>query len=73
MSARASPDDFLSWRQVQAMVGVSRSTWWRMRQRGEAPDPEPISPRRKGYRRRIIEEWSRSPHTWRKPKGGRRK
>ncbi len=34
-----------SWEELQTMLGgISRTTWWRMRRRGEAPDPIRLSP-----------------------------
>ena len=39
------------------LVGVSRPTWSRMRQRGEAPPKVQISRHRIGYRIRDLREW----------------
>jgi predicted DNA-binding transcriptional regulator AlpA len=34
---RDPPERFLRWPEVQALVGVSRTTWWRMIRAGAAP------------------------------------
>ena len=48
MAAAISPDDLLPWAEVERLTGLSRSTWHRLRRRGEAPEPVPLSQRRKG-------------------------
>lgn len=50
--------DLLSPRETARMLGnISDTTLWRMRQRGEFPEPVRISPGRKGYRVADIAAW----------------
>ncbi len=50
--------DLLSPRETARMLGnISDTTLWRMRQRGEFPEPVRISPGRKGYRLADIAAW----------------
>lgn len=37
-------DRILRWPDVQPLVGVSRTTWWRLVRSGAAPSPRRISP-----------------------------
>lgn len=37
------PQRCLRWPEVKALVGVSRTTWWRMIKRGQAPAPHRLS------------------------------
>jgi predicted DNA-binding transcriptional regulator AlpA len=48
--ADAQPDVCLRWPEVQPLVGVSRTTWWRMIKRHEAPAPIQLSPNCVGWR-----------------------
>jgi predicted DNA-binding transcriptional regulator AlpA len=43
------PDRILRWRQVQPLVGLSRSTWWRMCREQSAPAPLRLSERCVGW------------------------
>ena len=50
--------DVLSPRELrEALANVSTTTIWRMRQRGEFPEPIRLSPGRVGYRRVEVEKW----------------
>jgi predicted DNA-binding transcriptional regulator AlpA len=54
----AKPTDYVSPRKAHRECGdLSATTVWRMRQRGEFPEPIQISPGRKAYRRADLEEW----------------
>lgn len=50
---------FLDWGQVEQSAGLSRTTAWRLRRRGDFPDPYVLSQRRVGYRETEIEAWKR--------------
>ena len=50
-------DRILSPRDVVIMLGISEVTIWRMRKRGEFPEPLRVSPRRVGWRESDIREW----------------
>lgn len=39
----ARPRRCLRWPEVKSLVGVSRTTWWRLIKRGEAPAPHRLS------------------------------
>lgn len=54
------PERLLLWPQVQAQVSLSRTSWWRLISRGEAPAPIPISPGRVAWTQSAISEWVRS-------------
>lgn len=43
--------------QVMEMLGVSRSTLWRLVQAGQFPPPVRLSRGRTGYVRQAVEEW----------------
>lgn len=47
-------------RHLQAAAGVSPTTAWRMRQRGEFPEPLELTPGAKGWRRADIAAWLES-------------
>ncbi len=47
----------LSLRQVIEITGLSPATIWRMRRRGEMPEPIRLSPGRVGWRESDIERW----------------
>ena len=50
-------DSILRPRQVAELFGVSRTTVWRLVQRGELPRPIRISAGVVGWRRSVIETW----------------
>ena len=47
----------LSPKQLVEIIGLSSATLWRMRQRGELPEPIKLSPGRVGWRASDIEAW----------------
>lgn len=52
------PERFLLWEDLQPITrGLSRTTVWRMQQRGEFPSPIRISPGRVGWVRDEIRRW----------------
>jgi prophage regulatory protein len=55
-----APDRCLRWPQVQPMVGVSRTTWWRLVKSGEAPAPVKISANCIGWMENSIREFQGS-------------
>ncbi len=48
---------FLSVSQTCDLVGLSRTTLWRLEQRGEFPKKVLLSPMRKGYRTSDLSKW----------------
>lgn len=48
---------FIRPRQVLEMIGVSRTTLWRMVQAGCFPPPVRITQRNRGYLREAVEAW----------------
>jgi prophage regulatory protein len=48
---------FIRIRQVLEMIGVSRTTLWRMVQAGAFPRPVCITERNRGYERETVEAW----------------
>lgn len=58
--ALASPDRCLRWPQVQPMVGVSRTTWWRLIKAGQAPAPVKISSNCVGWFEGSIRDFQTS-------------
>ncbi len=50
----SGPDRILRWRQVQPLVGLSRTTWWRMCRERSAPAPLRLSDRCVGWSERSI-------------------
>jgi len=52
-------------REVMQMLGLSLPTIWRMRRRGEFPEPLRLSPGAVGWRASTIAKWLRGRH----PKG----
>ena len=48
---------FIRIRQVLEMIGVSRTTLWRMVQAGVFPRPVHITERNRGYERETVEAW----------------
>ena len=51
---------FLRPRQVLEMIGVSRTTLWRMVQAGNFPRPVRITERNRGYLLKSVETWMRA-------------
>ena len=51
---------FLRPRQVLEMIGVSRTTLWRMVQAGSFPRPVWITERNQGYLLESVEAWMRA-------------
>jgi prophage regulatory protein len=51
---------FIRSRDVVAMIGVSRTTLWRMVRAGTFPAPIRITERSRGYLLETIEDWMRS-------------
>lgn len=49
---------FISAKQLRAFTGLSGPTLWRMRKRGQLPEPERISPGRVAWRRDAIVTWA---------------
>ncbi len=64
-------DGILRWPQVHDLVGLSRSTIWRLVRAGQFPTPIKISRRAVGWRSSDVRGWlrSRAPKT---EKGGTR-
>ena len=51
----------LSWPEVKPLIGnLSRTTWWRAIQRGDAPPPIQITPGRKAWPETVIAAWIKS-------------
>lgn len=48
---------YLSPRELIALTGLSDTTLWRMRQRGDLPEPVRLSPGRVAWREDVISEW----------------
>jgi prophage regulatory protein len=48
---------FIRIRQVLEMIGVSRTTLWRMVRAGTFPRPVRITERNRGYVRETVEAW----------------
>lgn len=48
---------FVRLQEVMAMVGVSRTTLWRLVVQGVFPAPVWVSPGRRGFRLEEVEEW----------------
>jgi predicted DNA-binding transcriptional regulator AlpA len=53
-------DRLLSWREVQQVTGLGRTTAWRLRNAGDFPQPVALSPGRVAWRERDIAAWSES-------------
>ncbi|MFT4954922.1 MAG: prophage regulatory protein [Brevundimonas sp.] len=52
-----APERLLLWPQVREIVGVSRTTAWRMQRNGLFPDPVQVSPNRVAWRKTDIDAW----------------
>lgn len=50
-------DRLLPWGRVQDITGLSRTTAWRMQQRGDFPTPVPVSPGRVGWSETELTAW----------------
>ena len=50
-------DQYISPRLLKERLGLSEATLWRMRRRGELPEPVHLSPGRVGWRERDIVAW----------------
>jgi prophage regulatory protein len=48
---------YVSPRQLQDLTGLSEPTLWRLRQRGELPEPVKLSPGRVAWPEPIIIAW----------------
>jgi predicted DNA-binding transcriptional regulator AlpA len=60
MSAQTAPvviTRYVSPRQLQQATGLSEATLWRLRQRGELPEPVRLSPGRVAWPEPIISAW----------------
>ena len=51
---------YLSPRQLQELTGLSEPTLWRMRRRGELPEPVRLSPGRVAWPENVIGDWLQS-------------
>lgn len=51
---------YLPWKKVEARVGISRTTAWRLQKHGEFPKPYIVSPGRVAYRESEVEAWKAS-------------
>lgn len=51
---------YLPWKEVARRTSLSRTTAWRLQQRGEFPRSHPISPGRVGHLEREVEAWMAS-------------
>ncbi|MBP6879253.1 MAG: AlpA family phage regulatory protein [Phenylobacterium sp.] len=47
----------LSWRKLQPMISVSRTTWWRLIRAGKAPRPIQVSPGRVAWLESDVIAW----------------
>jgi len=54
-----TPDRFLRPRALADFTGLSLATLWRMRRRGDLPEPVRLSPGAVGWRASVIEQWLR--------------
>ncbi len=48
---------FLSARELSALTGLSAATIWRLRKRGELPEPIRLSPGRVGWATGTVRDW----------------
>jgi len=56
---RAAADPYLRREEVEAEIGLSRSTIYRMLDQGEFPRPDRIGRRAVAWRLSVIENWKR--------------
>ncbi|WP_084175652.1 helix-turn-helix transcriptional regulator [Brevundimonas bacteroides] len=61
---------FLSWPDVRALSGLSRTTAWRLMRRGEFPSPYRLSPNRVAYSEVELQAWKRWRIALRRDRGG---
>jgi len=56
-----APDGaYLPWKRVEARVGISRTTAWRLQRSGDFPKPYVVSPGRVAYKESEVEAWKAS-------------
>jgi predicted DNA-binding transcriptional regulator AlpA len=60
LDANGPDGAYLSWSKVEARVGISRTTAWRLQKRDEFPKPYVMSPGRVAYRESEVEAWKAS-------------
>jgi len=48
---------YISPRQLKQLTGLSEATLWRLRQRGELPEPVRLSPGRVAWPEPVISAW----------------
>jgi len=53
------PDELISPRLMEKLTGMSDVTIWRLRRRGDFPEPIIVSPGRKAYTRSQYRAWIR--------------
>lgn len=53
-------DRLLGWERVQDLVGISRSTAWRLQRAGDFPKPVQLSPGRVGWWESELTAWKTS-------------
>lgn len=53
----ASDEALLDTREICRLLGISRTTLWRLRQRRDFPSPIRLSTRRIAWRRDAIDAW----------------
>ncbi len=51
---------YLPWKRVEARVGISRTTAWRLQRAGDFPKPYVVSPGRVAYKESEVEAWKAS-------------
>jgi len=51
---------YLPWKRVEARVGISRTTAWRLQRSGDFPKPYVVSPGRVAYKESEVEAWKAS-------------
>ncbi len=56
-SSPLDPNSILRAKKVQALIGISRSTLWRMCRRSEFPQPRKITERLIGWRASEVLAW----------------
>ena len=57
LSSALNISKFISPRQLKEATGLSAATLWRLRQRGELPEPARLSPGRVAWPEPVIIEW----------------
>lgn len=56
-SILSDPEKVLSPKQTEDITGLSNTTIWRLRKRGDFVDAVPLSPGRIGYRAGTLARW----------------